>query len=192
MEQYGAVDLIPALEDCLATRYHVPRHNLLLSSRHSFPVWHRFSLHHRPLPFAPGEPPKRDVIRARPPTRNATRYLQRPGEFDTAIFLDKPDKFGLERMYLISLFPVCKTNFAQAIELVAFEQYSHSLAICRLKNQSISPTSNYLHRFHRTHHHSIICTQQPTRTEPTVDDTHLSYPSPTSSCHATSLLSSVV
>jgi hypothetical protein len=101
MEQYGAVDLIPALEDCLASRYNVPRDNILLSSRHSFPVWHRFALHHRPLPFALGEPPKRDVIRARPPTRNAARYLQRQGEFDTAIFLDKPDKFGLERMYLI-------------------------------------------------------------------------------------------
>jgi hypothetical protein len=95
---YGATDLVSAIGNCLRSRHDVENPEELLSPHHSFNIWHRLTLYHRRLPFAPGEPPKRDVIRARPPQQ------QRPGEFDTVLFLESTEKFGLERTYFSRTF----------------------------------------------------------------------------------------
>lgn len=71
----------------------------LLSLDHVFEVWHRLYLHHQPLRFAPDEPPHCDVVRARPPADNNLGYLQgRASAFDVALFIYKPEAFGIHRM----------------------------------------------------------------------------------------------
>lgn len=90
IQTYGATDFILALCNCLSLHFDIPRDEQLLSPLHSFNVWHRFALHHHPLPFVPGEAPKCDVVHAQPPVG------QCPGEFDTVLFVDPPKKSGLE------------------------------------------------------------------------------------------------
>lgn len=92
-ESHGTIDFVPALTNCLSSRLDVSNANELISPHHSFPVWHKVALHHRPLTFAPGEPPQCDLIRAR---RSPTGQPL-GGEFDTVLFIDRADKFGLER-----------------------------------------------------------------------------------------------
>lgn len=99
VKSYETSDLATALTNCLSSRLNISDTTGLISLHHTFPVWHRFSLQHRPLSFAPGEPPKRDVIRAHPAQGD------RMGEFDTVLILDKPEKFGLERKFS-TLYPL--------------------------------------------------------------------------------------
>ncbi|KAG8736304.1 hypothetical protein FRC12_017690 [Ceratobasidium sp. 428] len=88
---YGADDLIPALSQYLISRCHVPQDQVLLSVHDALPVWHRLSLSHSSLSFAPLEPRKRDVVRARP----AQPTL--PEAFDTVLIKHTSAKFGLHR-----------------------------------------------------------------------------------------------
>ncbi|KAG8788987.1 hypothetical protein FRC12_014014 [Ceratobasidium sp. 428] len=68
---YGAGDMISALQAYLIKQCHVSEAQAVtLSPHHVLPVWHKFSLHHALLPFAPAEPRKRDVIRAHPVQEN--------------------------------------------------------------------------------------------------------------------------
>ncbi|KAG9124608.1 hypothetical protein FRC07_010971 [Ceratobasidium sp. 392] len=95
--EYKAPDLIPALTRYLESevasansrnrpnqsdRLRVPN----LSPHHLFNVWHRFSLHHARLPFAPDKPPQRDVVRAKLLTRNAYGQISREAAFDTVLY----------------------------------------------------------------------------------------------------------
>ncbi|KAG8767272.1 hypothetical protein FRC12_006332 [Ceratobasidium sp. 428] len=75
----------------LIDKLHVAPDQAVLSPDHVVPVWHRFSLRHRPLPFAPREPRKRDVVHAR------REQPKRVAAFDTVLFLHAPEKSGLER-----------------------------------------------------------------------------------------------
>jgi hypothetical protein len=101
IEKYKAPELIPALTKFLESqvakangrdrpnqsdRLRVP----YLTTYHAFNVWHRFALFHVALPFTPDEPPRRDVVRARLPTRNAYDLLARQAAFDTVLYQD-PD-----------------------------------------------------------------------------------------------------
>ncbi|CAE6368386.1 unnamed protein product [Rhizoctonia solani] len=97
VDTYGASDLMPAL-----TRFLRPKclavgedHYLLPTDR--FDVWHKLTLHHDVLPFAPDEPAQRDVIRVKPPVRDHAGRLRDAGVFDVALVLDKPQAFGLKR-----------------------------------------------------------------------------------------------
>ncbi|KAG8730562.1 hypothetical protein FRC10_002603, partial [Ceratobasidium sp. 414] len=87
---YGAEDFMSTLTKLLTKEYHMPAEQCILSPHHVLPVWHRLSLHHRPLPFARSEPVKRDVVRARP----AQPVL--PEAFDTILFEHAKHKLGLE------------------------------------------------------------------------------------------------
>ncbi|QRV96407.1 hypothetical protein RhiJN_24425 [Ceratobasidium sp. AG-Ba] len=92
MELHGTPNLPEALSKCLTARYHVPlERSTIYPSYDTIPIWHRFKLHHLPLPFAPEEPRKDDAIRARP-ARNALSAA-----FDTVLFKHAPNKFGLQR-----------------------------------------------------------------------------------------------
>ncbi|KAG8779913.1 hypothetical protein FRC12_023714 [Ceratobasidium sp. 428] len=97
--EYKATDLIPALtrffESEVASangrsrpnqwdRLRVPN----VSPHNLFNVWHRFALHQARLPFAPDEPLRRDVVRAKPLTRNPYGLLRREAVFDTVLYRD--------------------------------------------------------------------------------------------------------
>ncbi|KAG8697719.1 hypothetical protein FRC09_007683 [Ceratobasidium sp. 395] len=97
--KYKAPELIPALTRFLESevasansrarpnqsdRLCVPN----ISPHHHFNVWHRFALHQARLPFAPDEPPRRDVVRAKPLTWNAFGQISRPAAFDTVLYRD--------------------------------------------------------------------------------------------------------
>ncbi|KAG8706404.1 hypothetical protein FRC09_002431, partial [Ceratobasidium sp. 395] len=88
---YGAEDLIWALGDLLIDKLHVAADRAVLSLDHVVQVWHRFSLRHLALPFAPHEPRKRDVVRAR------CAQAKRAAAFDTVLFVHAPEKDGLDR-----------------------------------------------------------------------------------------------
>ncbi|KAG8699999.1 hypothetical protein FRC09_006244 [Ceratobasidium sp. 395] len=94
--EYGATSLQRALTAFLrpraTSRYFILPHEL-------FDVWHKVTLYHSALSFAPDEPLQRDVIRARPAVRDGRRrvsYHHEPA-FDTALFVHDPHQFGLHR-----------------------------------------------------------------------------------------------
>lgn len=66
---------------------------------HEFDIWHKFYLYHEPLHFDPDQPPHRDTIRARPAVASPPDSVRpdRPGTFDTVLFLARPDEFGIHR-----------------------------------------------------------------------------------------------
>ncbi|KAG8783414.1 hypothetical protein FRC12_019746 [Ceratobasidium sp. 428] len=97
MSSYGASDFIRALRRFLLTKTTQPSDLPTLLPSDLFPLWHKAVLNHLPLPFAPCEPCHRDVVRARPPTRDTAGRLSQAGVFDTALFAADASRFGLER-----------------------------------------------------------------------------------------------
>ncbi|KAF8595491.1 hypothetical protein BDV93DRAFT_574950 [Ceratobasidium sp. AG-I] len=93
-KEYGATDLRSAITKFLTNRLDVPEHDVMLSRSNQLNVWHRLYLHHQPLPFAPFEPPRRDVVRASPPTLGPRGRKKKPGVWDTALYLERPNRFG--------------------------------------------------------------------------------------------------
>lgn len=98
-KSYGASDFVQALSHFMSTKlkskqpFHTPP-SLLASD--SFDVWHKATLKHGPLPFAPTQPRHRDVVRAHPLIHTAGRAAT-PAAFDTALFGCDPTAFGLNR-----------------------------------------------------------------------------------------------
>ncbi|KAG8686921.1 hypothetical protein FRC08_012267, partial [Ceratobasidium sp. 394] len=87
---YGATDLIRSL-----TRFLKPLaareaglKPLVLASD-AFDIWHKITLCHESPSFAPDEPPRRDIIRIRPPSQDE-HGRRLPGLFDTALFIHQP------------------------------------------------------------------------------------------------------
>lgn len=64
VDTYGAHDFVCALSNCLASRYEVVDVTHLVTHLHSFPMWHRLTLQHCPLLFAPLEPLRCNVVHA--------------------------------------------------------------------------------------------------------------------------------
>jgi hypothetical protein len=95
IDQYGASDLLPALKVFLGQSPCGQRLFLLPSDL--FDVWHKLTLNHLPLFFAPDEPLHRDVVRAQPAIADGHGGLRRQPTFDTALFLKDPDAFGPHR-----------------------------------------------------------------------------------------------
>ncbi|KAG8733377.1 hypothetical protein FRC10_000258 [Ceratobasidium sp. 414] len=97
--RYKATELIPTLtrflESAVAAARGQTRPSQLdrlrvpyLTGHTTLNVWHRFALNHAPLPFAPDEPRRRDVVRARPATHNAFGLEGRLAAFDTVLYED--------------------------------------------------------------------------------------------------------
>ncbi|KAF8755571.1 Zn-finger protein [Rhizoctonia solani] len=90
---YGASDLIRLTSRLLEKHnYRQP-----LNSANTFSVYHKLYLDHPPLPFAASEAPQRDVIRAYPATKTTRGHVKRIEQFDTVLFLDQPENFGIYR-----------------------------------------------------------------------------------------------
>ncbi|QRV97644.1 Zn-finger protein [Ceratobasidium sp. AG-Ba] len=97
---YGASDFTRALGFFLSTKSDARSPLESLSSLHPsdrFDVWHKATLKHGRLPFAPTQPCHRDVVRAQPPVRNSANRVTKPGVFDTALFACDPIAHGLNR-----------------------------------------------------------------------------------------------
>ncbi|QRV99083.1 hypothetical protein RhiJN_27102 [Ceratobasidium sp. AG-Ba] len=90
--KYEAPRLESALKDFLVRRCNVPVYDVMLSPEHRIPVWHRLYLHHRPLPFAPFESPRRDVVRASAPILGPGGRVCKEGVWDTALYLERPNQ----------------------------------------------------------------------------------------------------
>jgi hypothetical protein len=104
VDEYGATDLIPALQQMMRSRLGVDRATVhQLASPNSdridlFKVWHRLRLFHCRLPFAPREPCKCDVVCTRPPEQeDGSGDILQPGIFNTVLLLDSLDQFGIHR-----------------------------------------------------------------------------------------------
>ncbi|KAG9084549.1 hypothetical protein FRC06_004005 [Ceratobasidium sp. 370] len=93
---YGATSLERALRVFLRPFAH--SRYFFLPHEH-FDVWHKLTLYHRQLSFAPDEPSQRDVIRVRPPVRDEQGRLLNRCEpvFDTALFVHDCNRIGLHR-----------------------------------------------------------------------------------------------
>ncbi|KAG9090045.1 hypothetical protein FRC06_001241, partial [Ceratobasidium sp. 370] len=91
VREYGASDLILATTDFLTTRAGIPQHDTLLSEYSRINIWHRLYLHHEPLPFAPLEPLRRDVVRASPTALDAAGRVRTAGVWDTVLFKERPN-----------------------------------------------------------------------------------------------------
>ncbi|KAG8702744.1 hypothetical protein FRC08_003275 [Ceratobasidium sp. 394] len=90
--QYGASDLTNAITTFLTNRLDIPRHDIVISPHNRLDIWHRLYLHHRPLPFAPFEPPRRDVVRASAPVYGSRGRVYKPGVWDVALYLERPNR----------------------------------------------------------------------------------------------------
>ena len=168
IDTYGATDLIRSLTQFLKP---FPRENSfkpVIFPSDSFDVWHKLTLDHQLVPFAPNEPPHQDVIRIR--LSDTKQYgRQVPGLFDTAMFLYRPQATGLSRKFLCYFTRPCRSsptinndispNLWQAIALVVFVLFSHSRLACNQFTPVVSPMSNYLHALWPQIHRPTVCIQ---------------------------------
>ncbi|KAG8792225.1 hypothetical protein FRC12_006743 [Ceratobasidium sp. 428] len=84
ISSYGCSDFVRVVRGFLLSK--IGQKPLLLLPSDTFNVWHKATLFHPALPFAPGEPRHRDVVRVQPPTRDKAGRVNGPGVFDTALF----------------------------------------------------------------------------------------------------------
>jgi hypothetical protein len=105
IRKYQASDLTSAITHFLTRRCGVPEHDVMLSPNNRLQVWHRLYLHHEPLPFAPFESPRRDVVRASAPVFGPGGRMIKEGVWDTALYLERPNQLSE------SFFPIFRSFF---------------------------------------------------------------------------------
>ncbi|KAG8720261.1 hypothetical protein FRC08_000697 [Ceratobasidium sp. 394] len=93
VKTHGAKDLMTAIKTFMTKRLGVPEYDVMLSERNRINVWHRLYLHHKPLPFAPLEPPRRDVVRAGALVLGTGGRIRKEAVWDTALYLERPNQF---------------------------------------------------------------------------------------------------
>ncbi|CAE6437348.1 unnamed protein product [Rhizoctonia solani] len=101
VDDYHTSNIISDITNFLTRRCGVDRPDILISPENYVSVWHKLYLHHPAPSFAPFDPVRRDVVRAKPP-RN-----REPGVWDVALYLERPnrlratddvyEKHGIER-----------------------------------------------------------------------------------------------
>ncbi|KAG8774028.1 hypothetical protein FRC12_002196, partial [Ceratobasidium sp. 428] len=84
ISSYGCSDFVRVVRSFLLSK--VGRKPLLLLPSDTFNVWHKATLFHPALPFAPCEPRHLDIVRVQPPARDTAGRVNSPGVFDTALF----------------------------------------------------------------------------------------------------------
>ncbi|KAG8724348.1 hypothetical protein FRC09_019797 [Ceratobasidium sp. 395] len=96
VNHYGATSLESALKSFLRP---YARNDWFILPHDQFSSWHKLTLYHHPLRFAPDEPRHRDVIRVRPPQydKRGRRLRHIEPVFDTALYLYDSRQFGLCR-----------------------------------------------------------------------------------------------
>ncbi|KAG8770306.1 hypothetical protein FRC12_004370 [Ceratobasidium sp. 428] len=98
VDVYGATSLERTLKSFLRP-YASGSGSWLIHPFDKFGSWHKLTLYHHPLRFAPDEPRQRDVVRVRPQPHDSRGRALRKLEpvFDTALFLHDSRQFGLLR-----------------------------------------------------------------------------------------------
>ncbi|CCO36768.1 hypothetical protein BN14_10912 [Rhizoctonia solani AG-1 IB] len=91
IDKHKASNVIPDVRDFLARRLGVPKHNTILSPNNYVNIWHKIYLFHPPPSFAPFDPVRRDVVRARAPEVGPSGRIRQTGVWDVALYLEKPD-----------------------------------------------------------------------------------------------------
>ncbi|QRW06960.1 hypothetical protein RhiLY_05959 [Ceratobasidium sp. AG-Ba] len=97
ISDYGASDLKSAVADFLNRRFEVTGYNTIMSENHGINIWHRLYLHHPPPPFAPLDPPRRDVVRASPTSLDDAGRPRKNGVWDVAMYLERPNRRACAR-----------------------------------------------------------------------------------------------
>ncbi|QRV91332.1 hypothetical protein RhiJN_19350 [Ceratobasidium sp. AG-Ba] len=97
IHDYGASDIKSAVADFLNKRFDIPGYNSMMSDSHRISLWHRLYLHHPPPPFAPLDPPRRDVVRASPTSLDDAGRPRKTGVWDVAMYLEKPNRRAFAR-----------------------------------------------------------------------------------------------
>ncbi|KAG9080059.1 hypothetical protein FRC06_007126, partial [Ceratobasidium sp. 370] len=92
-KDYGASDLTSAITKFMTNRLGLAPHDVLLSHHNRVHVWHRLYLHHRPLPFAPFDSPRRDVVRASSAMFGPSGRVRKEPVWDIALYLEQPNRF---------------------------------------------------------------------------------------------------
>ncbi|CAE6427701.1 unnamed protein product [Rhizoctonia solani] len=92
MDKYGASNIIRDTTNFLNCQLGIDKRNILLSPNNHVQVWHKLYLYHSPPSFAPFDPPRRDVVRARPPVLGAAGRVHQPAAWDIALYLEKPNR----------------------------------------------------------------------------------------------------
>ncbi|KAG8755733.1 hypothetical protein FRC11_005836 [Ceratobasidium sp. 423] len=114
IEQYGALDFVSRINEWLQESTTVGLLPALqfVTHDHTFDLWHKFYLHHRPLHFDPDLGACHDMIRAQPPLAVPDHSVRSagPGKFDTVLFLAKPKEFGIHREWDFPYFPYFRSD----------------------------------------------------------------------------------
>ncbi|QRV97816.1 hypothetical protein RhiJN_25835 [Ceratobasidium sp. AG-Ba] len=97
IHDYGALDIKSAVADFLNKRFDIPGYNSTMSDSHRINLWHRLYLHHPAPPFAPLDPPQRDVVRASPTSLDDAGRPRKTGVWDVAMYLEKPNRRAFAR-----------------------------------------------------------------------------------------------
>ncbi|CAE6533029.1 unnamed protein product, partial [Rhizoctonia solani] len=107
IDRYHAPNIISGITDFLTRRCGVSRHDVLVSPQNRVDIWHKLYLYHPPPFFAPFDPVRRDVVRARAPASRTKLSNKDPGVWDVALYLERPnrlrsredqqEKHGIER-----------------------------------------------------------------------------------------------
>lgn len=92
IKQYGASNVIKDIEDFLGRREDIAEGDVSISKHNRVDVWHKLYLHHEPLPFAPSDPLRRDVVRASPPVLGPRGGIRQPAVWDVALYLERPNR----------------------------------------------------------------------------------------------------
>ncbi|KAG8740295.1 hypothetical protein FRC10_004513 [Ceratobasidium sp. 414] len=145
MVSYQASNLIRALR-----RFLLPiaqcrgAGDFLILPTDRFNIWHKVTLNHSLLPFAPNLPCHQDVVRAHPAVQDAAGHVKSAGVFDMALFATDPDSVRLNRY---------RTGRVRAIFTLPphlEHLFSGPLAYLEIFTPFISDTAS--HQFYRTTH----------------------------------------
>ncbi|KAG8712843.1 hypothetical protein FRC09_019399 [Ceratobasidium sp. 395] len=145
---YGATDCIRAVSSFIRLKTGEEPPLLLPTDR--FDVWHKATLYHSLLPFAPSESPHRDVVRVHPILHDKAGRVIDSGVFDTALFATDRDAFGIDR------FRAGRVRAIFTLPPRLYHLYSKPLVYLELYSRFV-PDATHTHELHRlTPAHSSV------------------------------------
>jgi hypothetical protein len=92
IDDYGAYDVMNGITKFLTTRLGIHSYDAPMSHHNHVHVWHKLYLHHQALDFAPFDPLRHEVVRAKPPGRQVAGRPREPGVWDVVLYHEKPTR----------------------------------------------------------------------------------------------------
>lgn len=147
ISSYGTSGLFRALRRFLSHKAHQRNEDFFILPSDLFDVWHKATLNHSSLPFAPNLPCHRDVICVHPVAQDGAGGIVGHGRFDTGLFAASRNDHGLTRKSLVSdlddILIVLANYECQGFVLAVFMLFSPSLHACNISIQARLFTSTY-------------------------------------------------